>query len=167
MNRTGLVYDDKSEVHIGAGNLKSEIAPSDITAIPNSRLNAERRNILDNHHLSQAERKSQKSQKQYTQSMYQTEFTEQIEEGANDAIALESDKSVVNIEDDEVAQIEDVTAMDAVSALPESRLRILSNQSPIEVKFQASATTTPMGLQPTKQFSLLDESQAESIKENK
>ena len=120
MNRTGLVYDDKSEVYIGAGNLKSEIAPSDMTAIPNSRLNAERRNILDNHHNSQAER----SQKQYAQSMYQTEFTEQIEDGENEAIALESDKSVVNVEDDEVAQIEDITATDAVSALPESRLRI-------------------------------------------
>ena len=132
MNRTGLVYDDKSEVNVGGGNLKSEIAPSDMTAIPNSRLNAERRNILDNNHNSQAER----SQKQYAQSMYQTEFTEQIEDGADEAIALESDKSVVNVEDDEVAQIEDMTARDAVSALPESRLRIL-NQTPIQVKFEA------------------------------
>ena len=34
--------------------------------------------------------------------MYATEFTEQIEDGAGDAIALETDKSVVNIENDEV-----------------------------------------------------------------
>ena len=51
MNKTGLQYDDKSVVQYGGGNLnKSEIEPSDITAMPNSRLHVERMNILDNHH---------------------------------------------------------------------------------------------------------------------
>ena len=76
-------------------------------------------------------------------------------------IALETDKSVVNI-DDEEGEMEDLTVKDAYSALPESRLRIL-NQGEIKVKYQISSTTTPGGVTPQRQNeSLMDNSQIEN-----